>query len=358
MKRLDRYVIREILPTFMMGVLIVVVMFQVNFYMALGKNDLTRNVPPLAILKIIFLETPGFLTMTLPISVSLATSLAMSRIARESELTALRTAGAKVLRVMWPTALFGGFIGLVNLWVIDQLAPVASKKSYELQTSAGVLSSVGTFLTNVPLRLQNYTVSLGSVVNNKNETLDLKDVLMVERPQSNQLTIVTASSGTYRQGVWRFKDAVTFLTSTGSTDVITSKSKEMVINQKISIPDILMPPSPQQLGVRDLKKKIAELKQLGQYTRNLEIEYYIKYSTPSMCLIFAIVSPIFAIKFARQGGFVGVVIGMAIVMLYFNAYVICTQIIGKNPAADPLVVAWLPNILFLIAGIIGLRSLE
>jgi lipopolysaccharide export system permease protein len=90
----------------------------------------------------------------------------------------------------------------------------------------------------------------------------------------------------------------------------------------------------------------------------LEIEYHIKMSTPSMCLIFAIVSPIFSIKFAKQGGFIGVVISMALVMLYFNAWVISTQIIGKNPDMNPAVAAWLPNIIFMIAGLIGLRSLE
>ena len=51
-------------------------------------------------------------------------------------------------------------------------------------------------------------------------------------------------------------------------------------------------------------------------------------------------------------------VSMVVVLLYFNAWVICTQIIGKNPSVNPAIAAWLPNILFLIAGLFGLRSLE
>ena len=112
------------------------------------------------------------------------------------------------------------------------------------------------------------------------------------------------------------------------------------------------------MGIQELKQKIQDLQKLGQYTRNYEIEYYVKYSTPTMCLIFALVAPIFSIKFAKQGGFIGVLVSMFVVLLYFNAWVICTQIIGKNPSVNPAIAAWLPNILFLIAGLFGLRSLE
>jgi lipopolysaccharide export system permease protein len=148
-------------------------MFQINYYMALGKNDLTRNVPPMAILKIIFLETPGFLNLTFPIAVALATSLALSRIARESELTALRSAGARVIRVIIPAAIFGLAAGAANYYIVDKIAPIASKKSNELQTSIGVLSSIGGFVTNKPLRIQNYTVSIGSIVNQNNVSMEM-----------------------------------------------------------------------------------------------------------------------------------------------------------------------------------------
>lgn len=343
-----------------MGVLIVVVMFQANFYMALGKNDLTRNVPPVAILKIIFLETPGFLSQTLPIAVSLAASLAVSRIARESELTALRSSGTRVMRFLLPVAVFGVLVGGLDYLVVDKIAPKASKQSYELQTNVNILASVGDFITNVQLRLQSYTVNIGSVTKVKGgeEKLMLKDIMLIERPEPGEITAIIAPEGTYRQGLWTFTNSKTFKFRSGSSSCDTFDSKTFRINQKVAVRDLIMAPGPREMGIQELKQKIDDLKKLQQYTRNLEIEYHIKMSTPSMCLIFAIVSPIFSIKLAKQGGFIGVVVSMALVMLYFNAWVISTQIIGKDPRVLPEVAAWLPNILFLIAGVFGLRSLE
>ncbi len=360
MKRIDRYIFKEMVPPFFMAVLIVVVMFQANFYMALGKNDLTRNVPVSAILKILLLETPGFLIQTLPIAVSLAASLAMSRIARESELTAFRSAGTRIMRVLLPVAVFGAFIGALDYVIIDKLAPKGARESMELRTNVNILASVGDFLTNIQFKLQNYTINIGSLTKERGneEKLTMKNVFLIERPEPGEITFINAPDGTYRQGLWTFRNATTYKFRTGSKGCEVIDSKYLKINQKIAIRDLAMSPEPETLGIQATRQKIADLKKLGQDTRSLEISFHNKLSTPFMCLIFALVSPIFSIKFAKQGGFIGVVISMVVIMLYFNAWVISTQIIGKDPNVNPALAAWLPNVIFMIAGLLGLRSLE
>ena len=360
LKRLDRYILRDLLPPFVMGVLIVVVMFQANYWMALGKNNMLRNVPKDAIMKIIFLETPGFLNMTFPISVSLAVSLAISRIARESELTAMRSAGIRVLRVLAPTIVFGLLVGLFNLWMIDRVTPAASKRSKELQTNVNLVAGLGDFATSVNLRIQNYTVNIGSVMKDKGNAnrATLQDVMLIERPEINQMTVILAKDGTFDQGVWKLYNAKTFNFRSGSKDVTVTESREFRINYRVAIQDLMMAPSPAEMGIKELGEKITQFKPLGQNTRDMEIEYHSKFSIPVMCLIFSIVSPIFSIRFAKQGGFIGIMISMGIVLGYFNLWVVFTQIIGKNPVVNPAIATWTPNILFLAAGILGLRSLE
>jgi lipopolysaccharide export LptBFGC system permease protein LptF len=211
----------------------------------------------LAIIKIIFLETPGFLNLTFPIAVALATSLCLSRLARESELTALRSAGARVVRVITPAAIFGILSCVANFLIIDKIAPLSSKKSNELQTSIGVLSSIGGFVTNKPLRIQNYTVSLGSIINQNNVSMELHDVILIDRPEQNQMTVITAKDGSYSQGVWKFKDALTYTFRSGIESATVSRSKEFIINQKISIPDLLMGSSGKEMEGKDLVKMFA-----------------------------------------------------------------------------------------------------
>ena len=60
----------------------------------------------------------------------------------------------------------------------------------------------------------------------------------------------------------------------------------------------------------------------------------------------------------RNGGFVGVFLSIVIVLLYYNAFVISTEILSKIPQVPGWLAAWLPNILFIVAGVIAIRRLE
>jgi lipopolysaccharide export system permease protein len=182
--------------------------------------------------------------------------------------------------------------------------------------------------------------------------------MLIERPEINQMTVILAKDGTFDQGVWKLYNAKTFNFRSGSKDVTVTESREFRINYRVAIQDLMMAPSPAEMGIKELGEKITQFKPLGQNTRDMEIEYHSKFSIPVMCLIFSIVSPIFSIRFAKQGGFIGIMISMGIVLGYFNLWVVFTQIIGKNPVVNPAIATWTPNILFLAAGILGLRSLE
>jgi lipopolysaccharide export system permease protein len=351
-------VLKELIPIFMMGALLVVMMFQINFFMALGKQDFLRVVPFKAIAKIILLETPGFLNMTLPMAVALSVSLTMTRLTRESELVALRSAGAPIMRIVLPTAVFGLCVGFLNFFIVDKINPIASKASIELQTNAGVLSGVARFVSNVPLKIKEYTVSVGAVVPNKDETIDLRDVLLISRPEPTLINIVSAPIGRYERGLWIFTNAKTWTIRSGASGITEAQTKQLVINQAFALSDILNFQQSTELSTKDLRLKIKQLKQLGQSTKKQEIQYHFRFSIPAMCLIFAIVSPIFSISLAKYGGFMGVVVSVALAGLYFNAWVVSSQILGENPNVSPAVAAWLPNILFVVIGIVGLKKLE
>ena len=89
-----------------------------------------------------------------------------------------------------------------------------------------------------------------------------------------------------------------------------------------------------------------------------EITYHTRFSIPAACLIFSIIAPIFAIIYARSGSFVGVLLSTILVLLYYNAHVISTEIFGKSHWLSPWLAAWLPNIIFASIGIIAARRLE
>lgn len=357
MKRLDRYVVKEMVTPFITGTVAVVFMFQANELIAILKTFNPDNVPPLAILQLILYKSPAFLNLTLPIGVSLGASLAMSRLVRESELTALRAAGIPIRRVLVPIALFGAAVGVGNYYIVERVTPAAELESRKLISQTTLLSLAPDFQPNVTISLRNGIAYIGSVARQPGNAVALSDLVLFERPKAGETWILSAKSGVYTEGVFRLKEVVAFVVE-GSDLRSVETNEEVVINERIIVQDLFLPRMENEQTQDQLREAIEEGKRQNRDTRKLEVTYHTRYSVPASCLFFALTSPIFAIWLARSGGLVGVMLSVFSVGLYYNAFVVSTEIFGRNGWVSPWMSAWLPNILFVVLGLIALRRLE
>ena len=114
----------------------------------------------------------------------------------------------------------------------------------------------------------------------------------------------------------------------------------------------------EEMTIKELLDSIKDGRKVGANTKDLEVKLNVKFSVPAACIIFALIGPVFAILFSKSGGFVGVFLSIVIVLLYYNAFVISTEILSKVDQVPGWLAAWLPNILFIIAGVIAIRRLE
>jgi lipopolysaccharide export system permease protein len=213
------------------------------------------------------------------------------------------------------------------------------------------------FTQNAQFKLDRYQVSIGSLLRSGPEGLSLTDVLLFTRPQPNTIEIIQAKSGTYDHGLWKLKDT-TFRLITGDDMVQFRKGEEITINEKIGLSDLFVPPPVEQLSIGQLLQSIELAKKEGRSSREMEIQLNGRFSVPAACLMFGCVAPILAIPFARSGGFAGVLLSVFLVFLYYNSYIICTEIIGRNGWLNPFVSSWLTNILFIFLGVLALRRME
>lgn len=356
MKRLDRYLYREMLVPFLIGTIAVVLMFQANTLIALMKAFSLQNVPPLAIAQFILYKTPSFLNMTLPVGMALASSLAISRLARESELTAMRTAGISIARVILPIGWMGLLVAIGNFYLVESVMPGSERASRKLLEQVGIMAVVPEFKSNVVVNLRSYTASFGSV-ERSGEGLKMRQILLIEQPRGDETWIYQAESGTYRSGKWTLRKP--YLRMLRGLDLqVARPTKDVVIDEPISVPDLLQQQLPEEQTAVQLSRMIDTERKLKRDTTNLEVAYHIKFSVPAACLLFALTSPIFSVFFARSGAFVGVLVSLVQVLVYYNVYVIATQIIGRNGWLPPLLSAWLPNLLFAGFAVWGMRKIE
>ena len=358
MKRLDRYVLRELLVPFLIGTLAVVLMFDINMLMAYTKQYDISNIPGLAVAQMILYKTPYWMNMTLPVGMSLGASLAMSRLARESELTAMRCAGARILRVIAPITLFGLVVAAADFVLVEKVMPVSERKFASLARQFGVLAVMPDLAENTFVRLEGMQVSIGRTRRTGKDTIVLSDIVIYSRPGAGDVQIISATSGTYNQGQWVLNDADVYMFRPGTDGMmLVHERKHWSINRKISVDDLLLPPQPEEQTASQLRQSIAGARRQRLPTQQLEIEFQKRYSVPASCILFAFVAPALAIMFARSG-FAGVLLSIFLVFLYYNVFIFTTEILGKNAHIAPIVAAWAPNALFVILGLIAIRRLE
>ena len=356
MKRLDTYVIRELIVPFLIGTLSVVLMFQANTYIGIAKTFNLNNIPTKAIFQFILYQTPSYLNMTLPVGMALASSLAISRLARESELTALRAAGARILRVIAPIIAFSCLVAIGNFFLVERVIPSASKEANRILYTIGVLGMAPNVKTNAFMNLRQYAANFESV-EKVGDDLKIRGVTLIEHPKPDTVSLTTANSATYHNGIWSFHDAFYRVLKGAELQVYHPKD-DFIINESIVAGDLFAPPMTEEMTIKELLDSIKDGRKVGANTKDLEVKLNVKFSVPAACIIFALIGPVFAILFSKSGGFVGVFLSIVIVLLYYNAFVISTEILSKVDQVPGWLAAWLPNILFIIAGVIAIRRLE
>lgn len=364
MRKLDRYVFREMWIPFIAGTLVVALLFQANSYIFLAKNYNIENIPVLARIQWLLYTLPSQLKMTLPTGMALAAALSIGRMGRESEITAIRSAGGSVARLMRPVVLFGLIAGALNFFMVDRIIPVYNKRAAELFSKNAILglSNTNKFKANAFIQLDKYAASMGSMTRRKDDVLEIQDVMLIERSFGGVKTIFTAPRGTYDAGLWEFPGGVSY--SVKEAELTAFKAESIKIDQTVDLNALFASASVglqsdySDIPTKELKLSIATALKSKINARPFEVELFSRYAAGFACGIFAFTSAVFAVLFSRSGGFAGLLVSFGVVVLYYNAYVISVEILGKQENVPTWLAAWLPNIAFALLGLAWLRRLE
>jgi lipopolysaccharide export system permease protein len=352
LKKVDWYVLKEMLIPLIAGTVVIALLFGANELIAIFKQLDLNSVPRAAVLKYAILTLPKWFALTLPMGVTFGSSLAISRLTREGEMTALRAAGYSIWRVLRVTFLCGlAFAGL-SFYNSKTVTPWADRQSTKLMMEFGILAAVPKFERNTTLNLPPYSANIGEV-QQEGQDLILRDILLYERPKPGQVYFYSAKEGRYSAGVWTIKNPDIRVIE-GESLIMINRVKELVINQRIVIEDVVAGALPRNIPTDELWRNIQDIKRAGGQPRTLEVEFYARYASAATCVAFSLLGGILAVRFRRGSAFQGFLISLITVWLYFNAAIIATEVIGKNGWLVPMQAAWLP--VALIGVVIALAS--
>jgi LPS export ABC transporter permease LptF/LPS export ABC transporter permease LptG len=363
MRILTRYILREVTAHALIGVAI--------FTFVLFTRDLGRilelvvraSAPLPSVAEIFFFTVPLALTYTIPMSVLVGILIGLSRLAADSEITAMRASGMGVWSFLRSLSLFvvaGWGLALLNGLYIAPLSQAAlghlegklkgSQVSFEVQPRV--------FYEGFPkyvLYVQDVKSAEGAAV--------WKGVFMADISDAANPKITLAKEGIV---VSEAPDRLHLHLTDGSeheTDPKDPSHYTISTFQQTDIPIEL--PSTENKGDESLPAAEMDTHSLLDKARRVDpisarwylIEFHRRFALPTACLVLALVGIPLGLSSKKSGKSGGFVLTIILVFVYYVVSLVGVSL-ARQGRVSPWFGAWLADIVFLALGLFLLWRAE
>lgn len=351
MKLLDLYLLRRFVIILLFALVAFVLIVVVVELIGEIGNFLDRDVPFAVMVKYYLFYIPFLLVLALPIAMLLASLFSIGQMARYNELTAIKSVGISLYRVLAPLLILGLLMSLFAFFFGETVVPKTNRlktaihEQYLDPSSTRIASKV----TNIFMRDQlNRLIFIGHYnskekVCHKVSILKKSDTRFRERHdaqtmqwQDSTWVLLNGYRRTFsEQGV---EHAVAFDSlREGSIDF----SPEQLAESQTA---------PEDMSYRELKRFTQEVIRNGGDPASWRVDLNLKISVPFANLVMVLFGASLASNKKRSGVIVGIIISLIICFLYYG-FVKFFQTLGYNSVLAPVVSAWLANLIFLVLGI-------
>ncbi|MEI7707949.1 MAG: LPS export ABC transporter permease LptG [Chlorobium sp.] len=349
MKILNRYIFRQFAKTFLFTCAAFVVLFMlINMVEKLDKF-MDRNLGFMEIARYYLLSIPSTLLVTSPVGVLLSSILVAGKLSASSELPAIRSAGVSMRQLLIPFVTGGVIICCLNLFNACWLAPEA-------------FTSINTFeehlQKNSDLPQKKETLH---ILESGNRIVSIKDFdaarlnaseVSVEEFNGSQLRMRTDAESMHydaSSGEWIMQNTSTRF-FTGNSEQLKKAAQEPI---KLSL-------TPQSLDELNLQPDEMNIVRHYNYLVDKEkagfsglersmVKLHSKIALPFASIIIILIGvPLSAKK--KRGGLASEISITLFIGFLFLALQKTIAIAGYQGIINPMLAAWLPNILFLGIG--------
>ena len=132
MRTLDRYIIREIIPPFVIALLVFTFILIIPFILDLAEQMIAKGVPWTTILRLILMLVPMSLALTIPMALLIGILVAFGRLSSDREVVVMMACGISPYRLLRPVLAFAVVCWGLDSWVLLRAMPDGNQKSREI----------------------------------------------------------------------------------------------------------------------------------------------------------------------------------------------------------------------------------
>jgi LPS export ABC transporter permease LptG/LPS export ABC transporter permease LptF len=362
-----RYILREITGYALLGGVLFTFILFMRYLLPLMELFVRGVASPTDLVRLVGYLMPSFLTVTIPMAVLIGILLGLSRLAADSEITAMRASGVGIFAFVRIVSIFAAAcwaLGLANsLYVAPHAAQALLDYENQAKTSqATVQMQARVFYED----FKNYVLYAQDVLPGANGTATWKHVFLADLTKPATPHIITANEAQVLAGgaqTLRMQlndgtrhdispsdpneyDISTFVTTelpiqTGQQEEDSHLSRLDTPLQAIATPQLFA-------LVRSAPR--AE-------SRRYLIELHRRFSFPTACLVLMLVGVPLGLSSKRGGKGAGFVLTLVLVFLYYFMSIIGTAI-ARQDKAPAFLGVWGANIIFTVAGLLLIQQMS
>lgn len=347
-KLLDRYVLREVVPPFAVGLLLVVFALLMNQVLLLTELFIDKGVAAGEALRILGLLVPSILVFALPMAVLMGVLGGLARLASDSEAVALQSLGVGPRRLARPVLAFGLCGALLTLPLALTVAPRANS-AWVRSMAASVVGRVQ--LKVRPLEFNETLPNTVFLVREAGRDDRWRDVFAYLADDPAHPRLVLARSGTVRlfpeerRAFLELEDGVVYAwpAAEPETDTVTSFAR---LEEEIGVEDLFPRLSAaKRVREKDIGELVRDLRAMEAVEPGLRdirqvrahwIEVHKKFALPAAALVLALLGLPLGLMTGRAGRTGGFSLGLAVVLAY---HALLTA--GEKLAMDGRLTPWL-----------------
>lgn len=350
--RLDRYLLREILPPFFVALLAFLVFIGLELILSLSDALFARGVSAAVLLRLLSYKLPNILTLAAPAAVLLATFLALARLASDRELLAFQALGYSLRRLLFPFLAFGLIVSALSFAFSELVVPNA-EASYR-RALLGLL-----YRSPAPLVQENVFFRgpkgelfyVGRYIGGKAEEVVVYDLAGQLYPRSSFPAVITAKEGRFSSGNLLLRDGrvLHFGPAGELMEILGFKELSLAVGEGVE-EAILGSRTPSEMSTRELRQRIELLRRSGVDVRDLLVEYHGKLAVAAAAFVFVLFGAPLGAILGHRGRALGMVVGF-LLAAGAQALFLWARTLARRGFLPPPLGGWLPHLVF---GTLGL----
>lgn len=357
MRIIDRYVVREVLLPFCIGLAVFTFILVIPFLIQYAEDFIAKGVAVPVVLRVMATLLPQALALAIPASLLVGLLVAFGRLSADREFVAMQACGVGLGRLLRPVAIVALFGWAATSYVMLVALPNANQTFREI--TFGIVAARAEGEVKPRVFFDSFP-NLMLFVRDVPPTGGWDDVFIADDRPGQTPAIYLARRG--RVALDPAKRTVELLLEDGSRHTASQDGKYEVAEfgrAVVSIdPESVFPRrGPQkednEMTIAELQARATALEAEGLPSHNQRMAIHRKFAFPVACLVFGLIGLALGATNRRDGKLGSFVFGLGVIFVYYVPLYLGPAL-AKGRLVSPWLAVWFPNILLGLLGAVML----